>query len=60
VRTRLSAPFGPPPLIDGEYSADYEELLARVSATVKPADILEDIWVRDALTSCGKRGACGA
>jgi len=47
VRTRLSAPFGPPPLIDGENSAEYEELLARVSATVKPADILEDIWVRD-------------
>jgi hypothetical protein len=47
VRTRLSAPFGPPPLIDGENSAEYEELLARVSATVKPADILEEIWVRD-------------
>jgi hypothetical protein len=47
VRTGLSAPFGPPPLIDGENSAEYEELLARVSATVKPADILEDIWVRD-------------
>jgi hypothetical protein len=47
VRTRLSAPFGPPPLIDGENSAEYEELLARVSATVKPSDILEDIWVRD-------------
>jgi hypothetical protein len=47
VRARLWAPFGPPPLIDGENSAEYEELLARVSATVKPADILEEIWVRD-------------
>jgi|SRR5262245_2232 len=47
VRTRLSAPFGPPALIDGENSAEYEELLVRVSATVKPADILEEIWVRD-------------
>jgi hypothetical protein len=47
VRTRPSAPFGPPPLIDGENSAEYEELLARVSATVKPTDILEEIWVRD-------------
>jgi hypothetical protein len=28
-------------------SAEYDELLARVSAAVNPADILEDIWVRD-------------
>jgi hypothetical protein len=47
LRTSLSAPFGPPPLIDGENSDEYKDLLAHVSATVKPADILEDIWVRD-------------
>jgi hypothetical protein len=41
------APFGPPPLIEGEDSAAYDELLARVSTAVKPADTLEDIWVRD-------------
>ncbi len=47
VRRGLSAPFGPPPLIKGENSAEYDELLTRVSAAVSPADILEDIWVRD-------------
>ena len=47
VRAGVSAPFGPPPLIEGETTAEYDELLARVSATVNPADILEDIWVRD-------------
>src|SRR5262245_20486957 len=47
VRPGLLAPFGPPPLIDGEDSAKYDELLTRGSAAVNPADILEDIWVRD-------------
>jgi hypothetical protein len=39
--------FGPPPLIEGEDTAAYDDLLFRISAAVKPADILEDIWVRD-------------
>jgi hypothetical protein len=39
--------FGPPPLFDGEDSKIYEQLLAQVSTTVMPEDILEDIWVRD-------------
>ena len=39
--------FGPPPLIKGEDAAAYDDLLVRISAGVKPADILEDIWVRD-------------
>jgi hypothetical protein len=42
-----SQPFGPPPLIEGDDRAAYDELLAQISAAVKPADILEDIWVRD-------------
>jgi hypothetical protein len=40
-------PFGPPPLIWGESAADYDEFLAHISSAVKPADSLEDIWVRD-------------
>lgn len=44
--TRLAL-FGPPPLLEGEDPAAYDELLARVSGAVKPADILEEIWVRD-------------
>src|SRR5262245_55633055 len=39
--------FGPPPLIEGEDTAAYDDLLVQISAAVKPADILEDIWVRD-------------
>jgi hypothetical protein len=39
--------FGPPPLVAGEDPAAYGALLARISAAVKPADFLEEIWVRD-------------
>jgi len=39
--------FGPPPLLAGEDVAAYDELLARVSGCVKPANIIEEIWVRD-------------
>jgi hypothetical protein len=39
--------FGAPPILPGEDAAAYEALLARVSADVKPADIIEKIWVRD-------------
>jgi hypothetical protein len=39
--------FGPPPLFEGEDTKAYDELLTRISTVVKPADILEDIWVRD-------------
>jgi hypothetical protein len=40
-------PFGLPPLIEGEKTADYNELLAAVSAAVRPADIFERIWQRE-------------
>jgi len=39
--------FGPAPLFDGEDSAGYDDLLARVSGAIKPADIIEEIWIRD-------------
>ena len=39
--------FGPAPLLEGEDTAAYDELLVQISAAVKPADILEEIWVRD-------------
>src|SRR5436190_11103678 len=39
--------FGPPPLLEGEDTAAYDEFLVRISGAVKPADILEEIWVRD-------------
>ena len=44
------APFlGPAPLIAGESAASYDELLARITATLRPSDVLEEIWVRDAV-----------
>ena len=39
--------FGAAPLFEGEDSAGYDELLARVSGAIKPADIIEEIWIRD-------------
>ena len=39
--------FGPAPLFEYEDSAGYDELLARVSGAIKPADIIEEIWIRD-------------
>jgi hypothetical protein len=39
--------FGPPPLFEGEDTNIYDQLLTQVFATIMPADILEDIWVRD-------------
>jgi hypothetical protein len=46
-RARRLTLLGPPPLIEGEDAAAYGELLNRISAAVKPKDILEEIWVRD-------------
>jgi hypothetical protein len=43
----FSALVGPPPLLEGEDRTDYNELLARVSEAVKPADIFEEMWVSD-------------
>jgi hypothetical protein len=39
--------FGPAPLLEGEDAGAYDELLTGVSSTVMPADILEEIWVRE-------------
>jgi hypothetical protein len=36
-----------PPLIAGESSAGYDELLARICETLQPSDVLEQIWMRD-------------
>jgi hypothetical protein len=39
--------FGPPPFFDEEDEKVYDQLLTRVFTTVTPADIFEDIWIRD-------------
>src|SRR5262249_15330761 len=39
--------FGPPPPVANEDAAAYNDLLARVSGTLRPSDIFEEIWVRE-------------
>lgn len=46
-RLSLLRLFGPPPLLDGEDEAAYDEMLARVSAALGPRDFIEEIWVHD-------------
>lgn len=45
--TERWAVFGLPPLLGDEEQTDYEELYARISEAVQPADILEEIWICD-------------
>jgi hypothetical protein len=44
---QIAAFAGPPPLIAGERAAGYDDLLARVTETLQPSDVLEHIWIRD-------------
>jgi hypothetical protein len=39
--------FGPPPLIEGEDVAAYEQLRVRICAKVKPVDIIDEIFIDD-------------
>jgi len=39
--------FGPSPLIEGEDARQYDEIETRFSATIKPKDVLEEMWTRD-------------
>ena len=39
--------LGPAILVAGESSEAYDSLFARIRAVVEPADMLEEIWVRD-------------
>jgi hypothetical protein len=38
---------GPLPLVDVENPQSYQELLDRMSGTLKPSDFLEEIWTRE-------------
>ena len=46
-RARRLAWLGPPPLFEGEDAAAYDELWARIAGGINPADIFEELWVRD-------------
>jgi hypothetical protein len=39
--------FGPPPLLYNEDEAAYNEMLARVSDSLRPTDFIEQIWIHD-------------
>jgi hypothetical protein len=39
--------FGPPPVLEGEKAERYDELFERMSNALRPADFIEEIWVRD-------------
>ena len=39
--------LGARPLIGSEDTAGYDELLARLCATLRPSDSLEEVWIRD-------------
>jgi len=45
--SRDTGVLGPALLIAGESGDAYDDLLARIRAAVAPADMLEEIWVRD-------------
>jgi hypothetical protein len=46
-RVQRLALFGPPPLLEGEDAAAYDQLLARICAAVKPADIIDKMFIAD-------------
>jgi hypothetical protein len=42
--------FGPPPILAGEEAA-YDELIGRVYAAIKPADVIDEMLIADAVAS---------
>jgi hypothetical protein len=47
VKPELLEILGPPPLLIGENEEEYRGLHDRVREAVAPADMLEELWVRD-------------
>ncbi|WP_404290599.1 hypothetical protein ACD578_02600 [Microvirga sp. RSM25] len=43
----LGGLFAKRPLVLGESEADYDELLSRTTAAVKPTDTIEAVWIKD-------------
>src|SRR4051794_4537925 len=42
-----AAVLGEAPLVKGESTRGYDELLGRITATLRPRDCLEEIWICD-------------
>jgi hypothetical protein len=49
-RAQRLALFGPPPLIEGEDAAVYDQLLARICAAVKPVDVIDEMFTADVVS----------
>ena len=49
-RVQRLALFGPPPLIEGEDAAAYDQLLARIFAAVKPVDVIDEMFTADVVS----------
>jgi hypothetical protein len=45
ARVQRFAFFGPPPLLDGEDAALYDDLVGRMCAAVKPVDVIDELYV---------------
>ena len=39
--------FGPPPILEGEDAAAYDELFGRVCAAIKPIDVIDEMFMAD-------------
>jgi hypothetical protein len=42
-RAQRLALFGPPPLLEGEDAATYDQLLARICVAIEPVDIIDEV-----------------
>jgi hypothetical protein len=43
--------FGPPPLLEGEDAAAYDQLFARICSVAKPVNVVDEIYIADAVYS---------
>ena len=50
TRAQRFAFFGPPPLLEGEDAALYDELVGGMCAAVKPVDIIDELYVADVVS----------
>jgi hypothetical protein len=50
-RAQRLALFGPPPLLEGEDAAIYDQILAHICVAVKPVDIIDEMYIADAVHS---------
>ncbi len=57
-RLGRAAALGPPPLIEGEDGAAYNQLFAGIVAAVKPKDFIEEILVSDVANLSWEVRAC--